>query len=388
MKNILMIATFFPPMGGIGVMRVTKFIKYLKEYGWNPIVLTVSEKYVVNRDESLLNDIKDVKLYRTDFKKHYKDISMDFYFAAKKEIKKIMETEKIDAVFITGGPFNILPIGRYIYDKYKIPYIIDLRDPWKLQKLLYNNKIGYIKQRIKRSIKGVMERHTFKHASAILTVNDTVNEQYCEEYKKYKDKIYTIPNGYDYCDYKDIEPKKFDKFTIVYSGKFDVSVGFRNPTDLFKVISKLNKEGKDIQFIHVGNEEDKVIKIAEQEGIKENSEFVGFKSFKETISYSKGADLLAVICSDEKSEQTGKIFDYIACEKPIIVISNKISEVNKVCDGFDNIYKAKHGNLQEIEEAVMDVYNKEGMSSRKDLEKSRYSRYTLTGKLVKILEKI
>ena len=36
MKNILMIATYFPPMAGIGTVRITKFVKYLPIYGWNP----------------------------------------------------------------------------------------------------------------------------------------------------------------------------------------------------------------------------------------------------------------------------------------------------------------------------------------------------------------
>jgi hypothetical protein len=45
MKSVLVIAHDFPPFGGGGVLRVFKFVKYLSEFGWNPIVLTVDPKY-------------------------------------------------------------------------------------------------------------------------------------------------------------------------------------------------------------------------------------------------------------------------------------------------------------------------------------------------------
>ena len=66
MKNLLVIAYYFPPSGGPGVQRVLKHIKYLREFGWNPIVLTVSNGDFPARDESLLKQIpSDIKVVRT-----------------------------------------------------------------------------------------------------------------------------------------------------------------------------------------------------------------------------------------------------------------------------------------------------------------------------------
>ncbi len=41
--GVLMIAYYFPPMGGAGVQRTLKFAKYLPEFGWSPHVLTVRD---------------------------------------------------------------------------------------------------------------------------------------------------------------------------------------------------------------------------------------------------------------------------------------------------------------------------------------------------------
>ncbi|HMT12896.1 MAG TPA: glycosyl transferase, partial [Ignavibacteria bacterium] len=43
MKKVLIISYYFPPSGGPGVQRVLKFVKYLPEFGWQPIVLTVKD---------------------------------------------------------------------------------------------------------------------------------------------------------------------------------------------------------------------------------------------------------------------------------------------------------------------------------------------------------
>ena len=57
MKKILFISYYFPPLGGGGVQRSLKFIKYLPQYGWDPII--ISSKGLISNtiDNSLINEI-------------------------------------------------------------------------------------------------------------------------------------------------------------------------------------------------------------------------------------------------------------------------------------------------------------------------------------------
>ena len=157
-KKILMIATYFPPSGGVGVFRVTKFAKYLKLSGYEPVVVTIDNKYCINKDDSLLKDIDGIKIYRLDFEIENSSVEKAFKKALDKEIYGIVENEKPDVLFLTGGPFKILPIGRKVYDKYKIPYIIDLRDPWSLQKNNGTNVITIFKTKIYRFMESISEK--------------------------------------------------------------------------------------------------------------------------------------------------------------------------------------------------------------------------------------
>src|SRR5262245_29395997 len=56
-KRVLFVSYLFPPVGGVGTQRVTKFVKYLPQFGWQTSVLTVSNPSVPLLDESLLADI-------------------------------------------------------------------------------------------------------------------------------------------------------------------------------------------------------------------------------------------------------------------------------------------------------------------------------------------
>ncbi|WP_425806328.1 glycosyltransferase [Desulfitobacterium sp. Sab5] len=66
MKKVLMIAYFFPPLGGSGVQRTLKFVKYLPQFGILPVVSTVKNGHNFAYDESLLEEVPgSVKVYRS-----------------------------------------------------------------------------------------------------------------------------------------------------------------------------------------------------------------------------------------------------------------------------------------------------------------------------------
>src|SRR5258706_13709513 len=72
MKKVLIVTYYFPPSGGPGVQRVLKLVKYLPQFGWEPVVLTVENGDFPARDESLLKEVAaTVKVYRTTIVEPY-----------------------------------------------------------------------------------------------------------------------------------------------------------------------------------------------------------------------------------------------------------------------------------------------------------------------------
>lgn len=66
-KKVLIITYYWPPSGGPGVQRVLKFAKYLPQFGWQPVILTVKNGEYPAIDKSLAKDIPpECKVYKTN----------------------------------------------------------------------------------------------------------------------------------------------------------------------------------------------------------------------------------------------------------------------------------------------------------------------------------
>ena len=79
MKKVLIITYYWPPFGGSGVQRWLKFVKYLQDYNWKPIIYTPKNPYIEIFDKDLLDDIpEDINIWKTNIWEPYK--IKDFLF--------------------------------------------------------------------------------------------------------------------------------------------------------------------------------------------------------------------------------------------------------------------------------------------------------------------
>ncbi len=66
-RKALIIAYYFPPMGYSGVQRIAKFVKYMVDFGWEPVVLTIQPKSYYAFDFTLLKELEErnIRIVRT-----------------------------------------------------------------------------------------------------------------------------------------------------------------------------------------------------------------------------------------------------------------------------------------------------------------------------------
>lgn len=160
-KNVLIISYYVPPLGRGGVKRVTKFAKYLKQFGWNPIILSVKPIAYYAFDETLERELEGVPVIRTESL----DLARILRIFGKKTIKPSFFTEGLsrsllnalifpDAklpwvpfaiaegtklkrtilrpsiIFSTSPPYSVHIIGLYLARLYRVPLVVDFRDFW------------------------------------------------------------------------------------------------------------------------------------------------------------------------------------------------------------------------------------------------------------------
>jgi len=239
---------------------------------------------------------------------------------------RILQTQKIDAIFSTSL-HNTNHLVAYILKlKTGLPWLADFRDLWTQN--TYANRPSLILKVEQR-----LESLVINKADRITTINKPMMEAL---QSKYPDKTYTvIPHGFDPQDFVDITPTATNRFTITYTG----SLYGKRKADIFLYAvrelideKKIPKDKLDIKFI--GS-----VSIAQILSMQLNLDiqFIDTVSHKEVVSYLASSDVLLLIQSMDSVDKmgtTGKLFEYMAVGKPILalapdsVASQIIREVN------------------------------------------------------------
>jgi len=430
MRTVLCIAYLFPPRAGVGVQRITKFVRYLPDYGWNPVVLTPEKppgSFPI--DEGYFNELPDsleihkapsfepYHIYRkfggrkrqddADFRgvleggkrlgitgRMYSafqsaflipDPKIGWFRPAYKKALEIIESEKIDAIFSTSPEATDHVIARAIARRTKLPWIMDFRDPWTTS--LYAPRRPSWAQRKEDAL----ELSCLSEASAISVVQARYRDEYLEKYHSLKtreNKFHILPNGFDPADFDGITPRKYrskdgsDRWTVVYTG----SIGYpRDPEPFFKgwkIACDKSPEFKDhAGCLFMGDFDSGFHELAPRY-IMSNMLVEGFKKRDEVYSAQLGAGALLLIA---EGYVTGKAYEYLAANRPILAITDG----KDLVDLIENSRSGRcisPGNPEKIGRALLEMYESRNKAFSPDLDYlSNYDRRKITGSLAQLL---
>jgi glycosyltransferase involved in cell wall biosynthesis len=129
------------------------------------------------------------------------------------------------------------------------------------------------------------------------------------------DKIIVLPNGFDEHDFKNIAAKQNDIFTITHTGTINSNYNISG------FLNTLKKIEYKIKLKFIGNV-DQVIKQQLSDSFP-GTEFTPYVSHHEAIEFMCNTDLLLLAIPDNKDNKgilTGKLFEYLASQKPILCL--------------------------------------------------------------------
>ena len=425
--NILIITYYWPPSGGSGVQRWMFFAKYLKKFGYNPIILTVDSKYASYNliDNSLTDQVKDIEVHNTPsfeilklysmFKSGNKNraipqsyiptqtffdkiasfIRLNFfipdsrigwnYFAFKKA-KKLIEDNNINCVITTGPPHSTHLIGKKIYNKFKLKWIVDLRDPWAEIFYLKNKfQFKYVK---KLNLK--FEVDVLNSADAILTTVGNRYQTILKDKLLNSKKIYKIYNGYDKTAYDKIEEIKPNSYNIVFTGILSKN---HNYHIFCEALSLLKDKYQDLNMIFTfAGKIDKEIKNIFSEKIH----FIdnGYLTHEKAIKIIKSSHLLInfnYLNTEDTDMVSGKLIEYLASGSPIINFSNSAKESDIILQSSMKSFSADRNDVIKVVDFIKKEYDNwfEG-NYKKDIPKDieLFSREKLTNNLIVLIKNL
>lgn len=438
MKKILIISYYFPPLGWSGVQRTLKYVKYLRNYGWEPIVVTVGKTtfsvvdttmekeipddiQIIRVDDIRLKDItdrysKELLGYTNETLKVLKNHSIYEEYINKieenmKELRDLIllpdgnviwannviasiggkiDFSEINVIYTTSSPYSSHMIGHILKQKYNIPWIADFRDEWT------NNPYSKLNEEsLSFKLQYSMESEILKYANKITVVTELMAENYVNNFKLERKKVEVITNGYDEEDFKGLVIRHTNKFKIIHNGSF---YSIRNPYIFLKAIvnlidkSKLDENMIEVEFI--GKNDDKIIEesldiLGDKSGILKIKEYVSHKKSLEMMN--KGAMLLLVIGPNSKTIYTGKVFEYLRMTKPILSLGTKYSVVEELLNKTGCGINVEYDDIESIEKVILKFYNnwlnKVELSYNEE-EIRKYERSKLTEKFSQVLDEL
>ena len=418
--KVLIITYYWPPAGGSGVQRWLKFVKYLQNFDIEPIVYTVDNANYPKEDVSLVDEIPEgIRILKqpiwdpTDLmfwkKKNNqkKDISNstnngllsfirgNFFipdpkiFWVKPSVKFIgnyLKYNKVDLIISTGPPHSAHLIADKLHQKTNIKWLADFRDPWS--NLYYNKDFKQSQFAIRRNKK--LETKILKNADCVLTVSNSLKEEFAKQAKR----VELITNGFDSEVLVSKSTALDKKFSISYIGLLPKQ---SNPKLFFSALKKLCLENTDFKYDlklnFIGDISNEVKEQIEINNLSENTEFIGYVSHQKAIKYQQKAQVLLLLIPNIKNANgilTGKLFEYLTANRPILAISPPNNDLEDILIETNTGFVIDYNDEQKIKEEINELYcrYKSGLLEVDFKNIEKYHRKELTRKLSEIIKSL
>ena len=365
-----MLAFQFPPDTG-SVQRVTRFVQYLPEFGWDPVVITRRIDSCAPFDTSMLRQLQDrAKILRVGLppfwnrlrarlarsvaspagnttpsgdqqceprQRTFKSVLLDCYrtlrlwlvwpdsavtwlpsafFAGLWQIA----TGKVDVLYTVSPPHSVHLVGVALKRLTGVRWVADFRDPWA------NDSEMVTPTRFHRAAHLWAEGLVLKSADQLVTVTDFRTGWFSPLPQAAASRLYTITNGYDAREMTDLPPFLGKRFEIVYAGGFYAT---RRATPLLSALKQLSAHApelaKEISVRIIGTHNPLLVAEVAEFGLQGQVEFTDHLPHRRAVEeLARSAVLLLAVNSDTRVAQIAipaKLFEYLAIGRPILAIS-------------------------------------------------------------------
>ncbi len=432
MKRVLIITYYWPPSGGAGVQRWLKFVKYLHEFGWEPVVYTPLNPEIPYKDETLLSDIpagteiigskifEPYQLYNY-FTGKKKDAKFQHGFLKDSKSAKTSVAEKlavwirgnifipdarafwvrpsvkylsaylaknpVDLIVSTGPPHSLHLIARALKKKTSLPWLADFRDPWT--GIYYFDKLMLSQRAKQKHLR--LEQACLDEADHVVTVGETMKKDF---EARTNTPISVVTNGFDHTDFPPSEPVKSEFFSIFYSGMF---LPDQNPPELWEALAELTSENeafaKALQLRFVGKCDAGILADIERNRLGNYLLLEDYVPHNRLAALQQAAGILLLSINRIENASyilTGKVFEYMAAGRPILALCPEESDVAKIIRDSGSGHTIGFGRKDELKTLLMQLFErfKNGSLKPEKQETAAFTRQALTARMVQILDRL
>lgn len=354
-RRVIIVSPYFPPSSLAGVHRARHLAKHLPAAGWDPIVVCVDEAFHEERlDPALANlvprsvEILKVKALPTTIMRSFGvgDIGLRGWLHTKRAVERIIATQRIDAVLITGSPFYPMLLASTLRSR-GIPVVLDFQDPWvsrwgeALPKLSKAGLSHFIATRL--------EPRVLRQASYVTSVSDTQNAELAARYPWLNDtQMAAIPIGGDPEDFHELRHRLAGttpmpgrrvelRFVGSYADRFapvvrTLMAGVRRLKELRpSIVERMRLSFFGTSALASGDTAWRIRPLAEEAGVADIvHEAPRRLPYLEALSVMASSDGLLLLGSDEPHYTASRIYPALMSGRPWLSLYHRASSAHKV----------------------------------------------------------
>ncbi|HEX5173863.1 MAG TPA: glycosyltransferase family 4 protein [Gaiellaceae bacterium] len=226
---------------------------------------------------------------------------------------RLVRREGIDVVLTTSPPPSLHLLGAAVKRATPAAWVADLRDPLTS----HPHRRGYESQlaRLKEKAVGGVGRLVASQADAIVAASDAIAEEMRALGPKAK--VVTIENGCDFDDFAGLEHRAGDRLRITHAGHFH---GKRDPKPFLRAVAESGLDDVVVRFAGDFRAADR--EYAESLGLGDRFELLGNVTRRRSLELQRDSEALLLLIPESggrgRGVLTGKIFEYLAAERPIL----------------------------------------------------------------------
>ena len=339
--KVLLVTMYFPPAGGGGVQRPLKTATHLPALGIETHVLAPDDPKWLHRDEELrpptqafvhrarylgprarlpaeeLHGLEGPERVLAQAKLAYRrvllpDASVTWLPTAVPAAVRLVKREGIDAVITTSPPVSMNLIGAAVKRLTGIPWVADLRDAvlWNADRRFEKSAVQAKERALERVVRLVAEK-----ADGVVAVSETI----ADEVRRFDPagEVRVIPNGCDFDDFAGLDYAPGERFRITHAGSF---FGKRNPRPFLNALASSGLD--DIVARFAGG-----LRQADEEwaaglGLGERLELLPYVPHRRALELERDSEANLLLLPEAAGRgavvPSGKIFEYLAAERPIL----------------------------------------------------------------------
>ncbi|MEE2788746.1 MAG: hypothetical protein VX589_15530 [Myxococcota bacterium] len=338
-SRVLMLTASWPPVARVGVRRPLRIARRLAEYGWQPSVMTPTPNAIFRQmpplDQSL--STPDIPTFRIPalipstrvarlLARLPRPIGSVLQTAmaqyllpdqypewTRAAVRAARRLDGFHAVWVTGGPFGMFYVGAAVADALQLPLVLDYRDPWTSDHQPRRMPGAPTLEALRN-----YEAKLLQRANGVAYVNQdmlTLNMRHFGQPKGAEWAV--IPNGFAPEDCPDVEPHSYQRPTVIYAGSCYAS---RSMLPVLRALKALAQLGRPRPQIMMFGELDAPARAFLETASLDDDFHCGSRiSAQEITARMRGADALLLIIGDShRTALSGKIFDYLQVQRPIL----------------------------------------------------------------------